>query len=85
MSNQENEVKAQLNLNISEVFGTLTKRHLKWHIGKQVVERVKIDLTKDQTFKRMELLGLAEIIGYYKFNDLEIKRSSKGIRVELSI
>ena len=85
MSKQENELKAQLNRNINEVFGEISERNLKWHVEKKRVERVRINLKKEQTIKRMELLGLSEIMAYYKFNDLEIKRSGAGLKIEFTI
>lgn len=85
MANKKNELKEQLNQNIDEVFGAGTKRSLKWHVGKERVERVKINLKKEKTIKRFELLGLSEILAHWKFTDLEIKRSGEGLKLEFSI
>lgn len=85
MSTEEQTSKEALSQNIDEVFGAKAKRHLKWHDGKQRIERGKIIIPKEKTIKRFELLGISEILAFWKFNDIEIKRSGAGLKIEFTI
>ncbi|NIJ45028.1 hypothetical protein FHR24_001467 [Wenyingzhuangia heitensis] len=85
MSTEEQTSKEALNQNIDEVFGAKAKRYLKWHAGKKRIERGKIIIPKESTIKRFELLGISEILAFWKFNDLEIKRSGAGLKIEFTI
>lgn len=85
MSKKANELKENLNQNIDEVFGATAHRSLKWHVGKQQVERLRVKLPKGKTIQKRELIGLSEIMMYWKFTDLDIDKCKTGIKVEFSI